>query len=86
MANPFNTRTNPMNTMDMNSLRNAYKLLTTSTNPMQLFENLASHNPNFKPILDALKGGTNPQQIFESMCKQRGIDPQEFLKNIQGKY
>ena len=86
MANPFNTNANPMGNFDMNSIRNMYKMLTSSGNPIQLFENLASHNPNFQPILNALKSGTSPQAIFESLCKQRGINPQEFLRNIQGKY
>ena len=85
MSNPFNTTPNVQPNLDLNAIRNVYKMLSSGKNPMQLFESLASNNPSLRPILNAIKGGTNPQTIFESMCKERGIDPQEFLKSIQDK-
>ncbi len=66
------------------NMRTIYQALVNSQNPMQLFTNIAKNNPNMKPILDALNSGGNPQQLFYSLCKQRGIDPQQFIKNITG--
>ena len=80
MSNPFNAL-NPA----MSNIRNAYQMLTNAQNPMQVFQQIAGNNPQLQPILNALRGGMNPQQLFMNMCQQRGINPQEFLKNITGR-
>ena len=80
MGNPFYQ----MNS-NMTAIRNAYQMLTSSSNPMQIFTQLAQNNPQLQPILNMLRNGANPQQLFNSMCQQRGINPQEFIKNITGK-
>ena len=42
---------------------------------------LAKKNPN---IVNMLNRGSSPQQIFNDLCRQRGVDPQQFLKSITG--
>jgi len=79
MPNPFNTQ-NTSSTMQM---QNIYKMLTQSKNPVQLFQQLASNNPNMRPVLDMLKT-KSPEEVFNYMCRQRGVDPQQFLKSITG--
>lgn len=87
MSNPFNAinPANPYNANAMSGMRGAYQLLTQSRNPMQTFQQLAQQNPALQPILTMLNQGANPQQLFMSLCQQRGINPQEFLKNITGR-
>ena len=51
---------------------------------MQMFQQIAMKNPNMQPVLNMLNNGANPQQLFYQMCKQRGINPDEFIKNITG--
>jgi len=80
MANPFFMR----NLTSNSQLQNIYKLLTHSNNPTQAFNELASSNPNMKPIIDLINKGANPKDIFNDLCKQRGIDPNEFIKGITG--
>lgn len=80
MPNPFNVQNNNQ-TMQ---LQNMYKMLMESKNPMQMFEKIAMNNPKMRPILQALRSGNSPEQIFNSMCQQRGINPQEFIKKITG--
>ena len=80
MPNPFNTQ----NTNPNIQLQNIYKMLTQSNNPMQVFEKIASSNPNMRPILNMLRGGNSPEQVFNSLCNQRGINPQQFIKSITG--
>ncbi len=63
---------------------NLYQALINSKNPIQLFNTMAQTNPQLKPIVDMLNQGISPQNIFTSLCKQRGINPNEFLKQIQG--
>ena len=87
MGNPFNSL-NPnaqFNANQMAGFRNMYQLLTQSSNPVQTFRQLAMNNPNLQPIVNMLNQGANPQQIFNNMCQQRGINPQEFLRNLTGK-
>lgn len=85
--NPFNTLNpnNPYSDTNLSSIRNAYQMLTSSKNPIQVFQQLASNNPTLQPALTMLQQGINPQQIFNTMCQQRGINPQEFLRAITRK-
>lgn len=79
MSNPFNILNN-----NNPNLISIYKMLTSSSNPMQMFVQLAQQNPNLQPVIQMLQQGNDPQKIFTLMCEQRGIDPKEFLKNITG--
>ena len=82
MPNPFYTgaNTTPNTSYNINDI---YRILSSSKNPMQAFENIAKNNPNMAPILNLMKNGYSPEQIFRSMCQQRGIDPQQFIQNLQ---
>jgi hypothetical protein len=84
MPNPFNilNPSNPMNLDNLNNYKNIYKMLTSKGNPMQLLNQMAGSNPNMQPILDLINKGANPKDIFNDMCKQRGINPDEFINNI----
>lgn len=86
MANPFNklNPANPMNTNNINAYRDIYRMLSNSGNPMQMLNQMASQNPNMKPIIDLIRSGRNPQDIFKDMCNQRGLNPDEFIKSITG--
>lgn len=77
MPNPFNIQANPTN-----YIKDIYKAVMQSNNPMQTFMSIAGNNPNMQPIIAALKNGGNPEQLFKSICQQRGINPQEFLNSI----
>ena len=81
MPNPFYSQ---YQTNQMSNYKNIYNMLINSNNPIQLFNTMAQNNRQLKPIADMLNKGVNPQSIFNSMCEQRGINPQEFLKNITG--
>lgn len=86
MSNPFNIM-NPMsveNNTGIQQLKQAYQIFSQSKNPFQAFQMMASRNPQLQPIMQMLQNGGNPQQIFNSICQQRGINPQEFLKQITG--
>lgn len=87
MNNPFNSinPANPYNTNNMASFRNMYQMLMNSRNPMQLFQQYAASNPALQPAMNMLRQGLSPEQVFNSICQQRGINPQEFLRNLTGK-
>lgn len=83
MANPFAmlNPANPMRGYNFDGIRQTLGVLR-SQNPMQALSQMAAGNPNVRPIVQALNNGANPQQVFYSLCQQRGINPQEFLRNI----
>lgn len=85
--NPFNTLNpnNPYNVNSMANIRNAYQMLTQSRNPMQVLQQLARQNPGLQPAINMLQQGMSPEQVFNTMCQQKGINPQEFLRNITGR-
>lgn len=87
MSNPFNVLnpSNPYNSNNMAGMRNIYQSLMSSKNPMQMFQQMARGNPQLQPIMQMLNRGANPQQIFMSMCQQRGINADEFIKNLTGR-
>ena len=83
MPNPF-AQMNPINAYsgNMGNIRSAYQAIAGSSNPMQAFSKIASQNPAMQPILNALRNGADPQRLFNTLCQQRGINPQEFLRSI----
>ena len=84
--NPFNALNpnNPMNANRIGEMRNMYQAFQNAKNPMALFQQMAMRNPQMQQIANMLKQGQNPQQLFENICRQRGINPQEFIKMIKG--
>lgn len=85
MPNPF-AQMNPINAYsgNMGNIRSMYQAIAGSKNPMQAFSRIAAQNPAMQPILNALRNGANPQQLFNTLCQQRGVNPQEFLRSITG--
>lgn len=85
MPNPFNVNTQKLQNNNFYGMyRDTYKMFSESKNPMQLFMNMASKNPNMKQVMNMIQSGGNPQTVFNQLCQQRGINPQEFLRNITG--
>lgn len=51
-------------------------------NPIQILEQMAQTNPQAQQVLNMLRMGQNPQELFYQMCRQRGIEPQAFLNQM----
>ena len=79
MPNPFYE-----STIKNSPIQEMYRAISQSNNPYETFIRLAGNNPQLQPIVNAIKSGGNPQVIFNEMCRQRGIDPQQFIKSITG--
>ena len=63
----------------MNAIQQAKQMMgLLSGNPQQMIQN----NPMLNQIMQQNKGKT-PEQIFRSMAQQRGIDPDEFLRQLR---
>lgn len=87
MSNPlFNSLNQSFNTNQINpnmdSLKQAYQMFKNSKNPRVLMQMMAQRNPQLQPMIQMLNNGGNPEQIFRSMAQQRGINPDEFIKQF----
>ena len=82
MANPFSSLNPINNNANIGAIQNAYNILANARNPMQAFQQIVMNNPQLQPIMNMLRNGANPQQLFNSMCQQRGINPNDFIRSI----
>ena len=55
-------------------------------NVYQMLIDMAKNNPNIQPILEQIQHGTSPESIFRNLCKQRNVDADAFISEIQKKY
>lgn len=55
-------------------------------NPYSMLLEIAKSNPQMQPIVEQLQQGINPEQVFRALCKQRNINADEFVQNLQNKY
>lgn len=69
----FQQQTQPM----ANNIGQMYKMFQSFGNPMSAVQNMC---PQLMPILQS---GRNPEQIFRMICQQRGINADDFIRQIQ---
>lgn len=66
--------------LPQNDLPMLYKLYRTSSNPKQMIERLIQSNPMLASYVNS---GANLQQTFYAMCQERGINPEDILKQFK---
>ena len=63
--------------------KQALKQILSLRNPQAMMNQMLMNNPNAQQALSLIKqAGNNPQQAFATLAKQKGIDPQEFMKEL----
>ena len=83
MPNPFNTRgVSPTPQMNMNNVKQIYNMLRYSNNPNQLINQMASQNPQLAQTLNLVKSNGNYEQVFRDMCKERGVNADDFINQL----
>ena len=79
MANPiFNSK--PQNNQNLkfdNRLKQIYQMATTGQNSAQIMNMLP---PQVRQMLSMCNG--NYQQAFNFMCQQQGVNPQQFIQQL----
>lgn len=70
--------------LDMGQVQKFYQAVSSSQNPMQSIDKLLSSNPKFAQIKTLMKQGRTPESLFREIAAQRGIDPDEFVRQMQG--
>lgn len=52
-------------------------------NPQAMMNQMLMNNPNVNQALNFIKqAGNNPQSAFLALAKQKGVDPNEFIKEL----
>ncbi len=73
--------------MNMNPM-NLMQMMGGISNPKQMVMNLIKQNPQMQQIMPMIQG-KNPQQIEQmarNMCKERGIDAEQFANQIKQQF
>lgn len=64
------------------SMIQAYR---NAKNPQQLLNNIIQRNPQVQAVVNLInQSGGDARSIFYSMARQKGVNPDEFLKSIFG--
>lgn len=64
------------------------QMMRGGMNPLSVFEQFAPNNPMVQSFLPLIRGKT-PQQAektYRNMCKERGIDPDTFAKQVKQQF
>lgn len=61
------------------SARQMYQLYRTAQNPTEYLSQIIRRNP----VLAQIANSGNLQQTFYDLCRQRGVNPQDILNDIQ---
>lgn len=75
---------NPMQMFQNNPVMQMIGMLQNSKNPMTIMQKLAGQNPQLQQVMQ-LANGKNPmqlQQMAENLAKERGVNLQEFMKQM----
>lgn len=66
------------------SAKNLYKMVKNSNNPSVMLQNIISQNPQMQQVVNlAQSKNLNYQQIFRELARQKGIDPDKFIQELQ---
>ena len=69
----------------MNNIKNMLDAYRNARNPQQMLMNIIQQNPQMKTVVDMVNNnGGNAQNLFYVLARQRGLDPDAFIKNIFG--
>ena len=60
-----------------------WKLVKSSNNPQQMFDQLLSTNPSFKQAVDTINAMGDPQKLFYTIAQQQGTDPNTVLSLLK---
>ena len=85
MGNPIEQKiAQTMNNKNINGYVNLARMIRGANNPMNMISNLVSNIPGFGKAINLIKhSGTNPRDLYYNLAKEKGVDPDEFLKQFR---
>lgn len=81
-GNPMSALNNQTK-LQMQQAKQMFRQLMNMGNPQAMMNQMLMNNPNTQQAFNFIKqAGNNPQQAFINLAKQKGVDPQEFIKEL----
>lgn len=75
---------NPMNPQMIQQIKGIMNQIKMAQNPQLALNQILMNNPNINSIIGLIKNnGGNLQTAFYNLAKQKGIDPQVILNELQ---
>ena len=82
MGNPFKQGFSNAQFGNLAPLKDMLAMLNSAQNPQAVLNMLAQKNPQVGQVMKMI-GGRNPQEVFYSMCKERGVNPDDILSQLK---
>lgn len=73
---------NPQMLQNIQQVKGLMSQLNMMQNPQVAMQQMAQSNPQLNQVLQMCQG-KNPKDVFYSVCQQRGIDPEQFIKMLK---
>ena len=68
----------------MGNLKEMMQMYKAASNPQAFIQNMLRNNPNAAQVMQLINSnGGNPKAAFYSLARQRGINPEDFLRALQ---
>ena len=84
MPNPIMAllgRTNPA----MQGISQMVKMAKASQNPQAAIQQMAQSDPRLQQVMQVIQqNGGDAKAAFYNMAKQRGVNPEDIIKQLQG--
>jgi len=80
---PTTTTTETATQPQIAQLKNMMNAIKTSANPQLAFQSLLNQNPQMQQVYNLIQSSGNPQQLFYELARQRGVDPNSILQQLQ---
>ena len=65
-----------------NDISKVVDSIKSAPDPNAMIQNMAMTNPQVKQAMDIVKQYGDPKTAFYAIAKQKGIDPQSILKQL----
>ena len=63
--------------------KQALRQIMSLSNPQAMMNQMLMNNPNIQQALNFIKqAGNNPQTAFINLAKQKGVNPEDFMKEL----
>ena len=60
------------------------QMFKMASNPQQYLVSVVNQNPQMREVINLVnQSGKSPKDTFYALAKQRGVDPNEILKQLQ---
>ena len=87
MKNPIlgNLNAHQMMPGNIGQIMQMMQMVRSAGNPQAMVQNMAQNNPQMKQAIDFIKqNGNDPKKAFYALAQQKGVDPDEILRTLQG--